>query len=110
MYHIDLTGKANVMYVQGSPQMRFSLQYIGHNYEYYVIGECNGRLYVGVRLICSKFFLLFYSTVLINFPYYSFYSIDYSIFSVDILRFIKVLLFFYYHSKHSGTIIVYNVR
>ena len=27
---------------------------------------------VGVRLICSKFFLLFYSTVLINFPYYSF--------------------------------------
>ena len=27
---------------------------------------------VGVRLICSKFFLLFYSTVLINFPYFSF--------------------------------------
>ena len=27
---------------------------------------------IGVRLICSKFFLLFYSTVLINFPYYSF--------------------------------------
>ena len=29
-------------------------------------------LSLGVRLICSKFFLLFYSTVLINFPYYSF--------------------------------------
>ena len=42
-------------------------------------------------------------------PDYSFYSIDYSIFSVEIIRFIKVLLFFYYHSKHSGTIIVYNI-
>ena len=36
-------------------------------------------------------------------PDYSFYSIDYSIFSVEITRFIKVLL---YYSRHSGTIIV----
>ena len=35
-----------------------------------IIGSFFPRL--GVRLICSKFFLLFYSTVLINFPYYSF--------------------------------------
>ena len=39
---------------------------IWHNY---CIHTCTC---IGVRLICSKFFLLFYSTVLINFPYYSF--------------------------------------
>ena len=45
----------------------------------FALGECARNdnytyeeLLIGVRLICSKFFLLFYSTVLINFPYYSF--------------------------------------
>ena len=41
-------------------------------------------------------------------PDYSFYSIDYSIFSVEITRFIKVLLFSINYSRHSGTIMYGN--
>ena len=36
----------------------------------------------------------YYSIPNLSMPDYSFYSIDYAIFSVDITRFIKVLLFF----------------
>ena len=73
----------------------------GNTVTYIIIIIITTQVHVGVRLICSKFFLLFYSIVLINFPYYSFdlpdysfYSIDYAIFSVEITRFIKILLFF----------------
>ena len=38
--------------------------------------------------------ILFHSAHKLSFEYARFYSIDYSIFSVEITRFIKVLLFF----------------
>ena len=45
---------------------------VGERMDVAFIGTSGLEYSVGVRLISPKFFLLFYSTVLINFPYYSF--------------------------------------